>query len=156
MFQLGWALVNAASGTQPDTTVVAQAKPIPLLPLWVACPLRIVYNEEDKSVDTKSTAIDATPPSAQALPEPESPAAPTAQSDSKGKGKGRKGKKAEEVAELAEPVAAASESLAYNSTKDKMTVSRFAASCLQGHYLQGEERFQVELHDADGSVWCAC
>jgi hypothetical protein len=42
-FQLGWAIVHASTGTSPGSPVVVEAKPIPLAPLWVACPLRVVY-----------------------------------------------------------------------------------------------------------------
>ena len=41
-FQLAWAFVDPSTQTSPGTQVVVQAKPIPLLPLWVACPLRIM------------------------------------------------------------------------------------------------------------------
>lgn len=37
----------------------------------------------------------------------------------------------------------------------RMEVYRFAHTCLKGHYLAGEERFQVEMHHGSGDVWCA-
>lgn len=42
-FQLGWALVDAATGTTCGWPVVVQAQPVPWVPIWVACPLQIAY-----------------------------------------------------------------------------------------------------------------
>jgi hypothetical protein len=35
----------------------------------------------------------------------------------------------------------------------KAQVFRYGHTCLKGHFLAGEERFQVEYHPADDSVW---
>jgi uncharacterized protein (UPF0548 family) len=37
----------------------------------------------------------------------------------------------------------------------KAKVFRYGHTCLKGHFLAGEERFQVEYHPADNSVWYA-
>jgi hypothetical protein len=47
-----------------------------------------------------------------------------------------------------------SESSCKFSGRQEMKVARFAHTCLEGHYLAGEERFQVEWHSSDNSVWC--
>lgn len=41
------------------------------------------------------------------------------------------------------------------AARDKVRVASLTHSCLEGHYLKGEERFNVEWHQADDSVWCA-
>lgn len=42
-FQLGWALVDPDTPVKEDTRVCVESKPVPFLPIWTACPLRIVY-----------------------------------------------------------------------------------------------------------------
>lgn len=42
-FQLGWAIVDPDTPVKEDTRVCVESKPVPFLPIWTACPLRIVY-----------------------------------------------------------------------------------------------------------------
>lgn len=42
-FQLGWARVDPDTPIEEDTAVCVESKPVPFLPIWTACPLRVVY-----------------------------------------------------------------------------------------------------------------
>jgi len=42
-FQLDWAQVDPGTPVKTETQVCVESKPLPFLPIWTACPLRIVY-----------------------------------------------------------------------------------------------------------------
>eukprot|EP00892_Ulva_mutabilis_P009423 jgi/Ulvmu1/6853/UM031_0058.1 len=105
-FQLDWARVDPETPVKSDTQVCVESQPVPFLPIWTACPLRIVFNE------TTTVRLD--------------PEALRQHSRTLGPGAVQPG---------------------------SARVFRFAHTCLKGHYLAGEERFQVEWHQHDDSVW---
>ena len=142
--QLGWVHVDSDTSTARGSPVFLQAKPVPLLPLWVGCPLRVAYRGEGTMPDDKSSMV-----ASSALP-------------------GQEQGSTADVAELARQRQAHlqeeaskgvfGDSKDWNRARDNMPelrMFRCGITCCKGHYLQGEERFQVEHHASDDSVWCA-
>jgi uncharacterized protein (UPF0548 family) len=41
-FQLGWANVDSSTPVSEGAFVCVEAQPIPVLPIWTACPLKIM------------------------------------------------------------------------------------------------------------------
>lgn len=105
-FKLDWANVDSNTSLKKGSFVCVEAQPIPMLPVWTAVPLRMMY-KESATVDVDTEALKQ---HARVLGPGEAP-------------------------------------------NGRAQVFRYGHTCLKGHFLAGEERFQVEYHPADGSVW---